>query len=54
MLGIPGDFTPPSRFIRAVAYSQAVSEAFNQQVTAEEYFQAATGKDAVLQAVACW
>jgi choloylglycine hydrolase len=24
MLGLPGDFTPPSRFVRAVAYSQSV------------------------------
>ena len=24
MLGMPGDFTPPSRFVRAVAYSQSV------------------------------
>jgi choloylglycine hydrolase len=24
MLGIPGDFTPPSRFVRAVAYSSSV------------------------------
>ena len=25
MLGMPGDFTPPSRFVRAVAFSQSVS-----------------------------
>ncbi len=37
MLGIPGDFTPPSRFVRAVAYSQGVRPS-------------ATGGDAVLQA----
>lgn len=30
--GLPGDSTPPSRFVRAVAYSQAA----NQQKTAEE------------------
>jgi len=24
MLGMPGDFTPPSRFVRAVAYSQSM------------------------------
>lgn len=24
MLGLPGDFTPPSRFVRAVAFSQAI------------------------------
>ena len=37
MLGIPGDFTPPSRFIRAVAYSASV-------------LPAKTGSEAVLQA----
>ena len=37
MLGLPGDFTPPSRFVRAVAFSQAV-------------FKAKTGYDAVLEA----
>jgi choloylglycine hydrolase len=46
MLGIPGDFTPPSRFVRAVAYSQSVSEAFS----AGENFHSATGKEAILQA----
>ena len=24
MLGMPGDFTPPSRFVRAVAFTQSV------------------------------
>ncbi len=37
MLGMPGDFTPPSRFVRAVAYSQSV-------------FPSKTGDDAVLEA----
>jgi choloylglycine hydrolase len=37
MLGLPGDFTPPSRFIRAVAFSQSA-------------LPAATAKDGVLQA----
>jgi len=37
MLGLPGDFTPPSRFVRAVAFTQSV-------------FKAQTGRDAVLQA----
>ncbi len=37
MLGIPGDFTPPSRFVRAVAFSQGV-------------LPSATGSDAVLEA----
>ena len=35
--GMPGDFTPPSRFVRAAVYSQSV-------------FPMATGRDAVLQA----
>lgn len=30
-LGIPGDYTPPSRFIRAVAYSQYASEVKTNQ-----------------------
>lgn len=37
MLGLPGDFTPPSRFVRAVAFSQSV-------------FKSKTGNEAVLQA----
>jgi choloylglycine hydrolase len=37
MLGMPGDFTPPSRFVRAVAFSQSVEPV-------------ETGEDAVLQA----
>jgi choloylglycine hydrolase len=37
MLGLPGDFTPPSRFIRAVAFSQSA-------------FPVATAKEGVLQA----
>lgn len=37
MLGMPGDFTPPSRFVRAVAYSTSV-------------LPAKTGDEAVLQA----
>lgn len=37
MLGLPGDFTPPSRFVRAVAYSQSL-------------LPADTGRAAVLQA----
>ncbi len=36
MLGIPGDFTPPSRFVRAVAFSQSV-------------LPSKTGDDAVLE-----
>ena len=37
MLGMPGDFTPPSRFVRAVAFSHSV-------------LPSKTGNDAVLQA----
>lgn len=37
MLGLPGDFTPPSRFVRAVAFSQSVLPSKN-------------GHDAVLEA----
>ncbi len=37
MLGMPGDFTPPSRFVRAVAFSQSV-------------FKPKTGDGAVLEA----
>jgi choloylglycine hydrolase len=37
MLGMPGDFTPPSRFVRAVAFSQSA-------------FPSKTGQDAVLSA----
>ncbi len=37
MLGLPGDFTPPSRFIRAAAFSQSV-------------LPSKTGRDAVIEA----
>jgi len=37
MLGMPGDFTPPSRFVRAVAFSHSV-------------LPSKTGDDAVLEA----
>src|SRR6266853_2101577 len=37
MLGLPGDFTPTSRFVRAVAFSQSV-------------FKPKTGDDAILEA----
>jgi choloylglycine hydrolase len=37
MLGLPGDFTPPSRFVRAVAFSQSA-------------LKPKTGKDAILEA----
>jgi choloylglycine hydrolase len=37
MLGLPGDFTPPSRFVRAVAFSQSV-------------LPSKTGEEAILEA----
>jgi choloylglycine hydrolase len=37
MLGMPGDFTPPSRSVRAVAFSQSV-------------FEPNTGENAVIEA----
>lgn len=37
MLGLPGDFTPPSRFVRAFAFTQTASKAPTQQ---EGIFQA--------------
>ncbi len=37
MLGMPGDFTPPSRFVRAAAFSQSI-------------FPSKTGDDAILEA----
>ncbi len=37
MLGLPGDFTPPSRFVRAVAFSQSV-------------FKSKTGEGAIVEA----
>jgi len=37
MLGLPGDFTPPSRFVRAAAFSQSV-------------LPSKTGRDAIIQA----
>lgn len=39
MLGLPGDFTPPSRFVRAVAFSQGTG-----------VFPVATGDEAVVRA----
>jgi choloylglycine hydrolase len=37
MMGMPGDFTPPSRFVRAVAFSQSI-------------FPAQSGREAILNA----
>lgn len=38
MLGLPGDSTPPSRFVRAVALSQSVLEAENAQEATKNAF----------------
>ncbi len=39
MLGIPGDFTPPSRFIRAVAFSQTARKTTGGEDTVHEIFR---------------
>ena len=38
-LGLPGDFTPPSRFIRAVAYTQTARKTPNGDETVYEVFR---------------
>lgn len=38
MVGMPGDFTPPSRFIRAVAFSQATPQAASEQEAIAQVF----------------
>lgn len=37
-LGIPGDFTPPSRFVRAAFYQTSAPTTFNTEKTIEEAF----------------
>lgn len=39
MLGLPGDFTPPSRFVRAVAFSQTVLPSMTGDDTVVEAFK---------------
>jgi choloylglycine hydrolase len=39
MIGLPGDFTPPSRFIRAVAFSQTARPTPNGEETIYEIFR---------------
>jgi choloylglycine hydrolase len=39
MIGLPGDFTPPSRFVRAVAFSQAARATPNGDETVYELFR---------------
>ncbi len=38
-VGLPGDFTPPSRFIRAVAFTQTARETPNSKETIYELFR---------------
>jgi choloylglycine hydrolase len=39
MIGLPGDFTPPSRFIRAVAWTQTARDTQNADETVYELFR---------------
>ncbi len=39
MMGLPGDFTPPSRFVRAVAFSQTARETTGGYDTVREAFR---------------
>ena len=39
MIGLPGDFTPPSRFVRAVAFSQTARETEGGYDTVREAFR---------------
>ena len=39
MVGLPGDFTPPSRFVRAVAFSQTARETTGGYDTVREAFR---------------
>lgn len=38
MLGLPGDFTPPSRFVRAVAFTQTATPTDNAQQCVQQAF----------------
>ena len=39
MIGLPGDFTPPSRFVRAVAFTQSARETSGGYDTVREAFR---------------
>ena len=39
MIGLPGDFTPPSRFVRAVAWSQTARPVLNSDEAIYELFR---------------
>lgn len=39
MIGLPGDFTPPSRFVRAVAFTQAARQTIGGYDTVRETFR---------------
>ena len=42
MIGLPGDFTPPSRFVRAVAFSQTARPTATGEETIYEVFRIST------------
>lgn len=70
MLGLPGDFTPPSRFVRAVAFSQTARETeggfdtvreafrildnFNVPITAAEGSASADGSEDLIFSATQW
>jgi len=39
MIGLPGDYTPPSRFVRAVAFTQTARPTENGSETMYELFR---------------
>ncbi len=47
MLGLPGDFTPPSRFVRAAAYVTTALPAENEEIAAAEMFHMINNFDLV-------
>jgi choloylglycine hydrolase len=51
MMGIPGDFTPPSRFVRAVAFSQSAEKLPTSRETVLQVFHIMNNFDISLGAV---
>jgi len=51
MMGIPGDFTPPSRFVRAVAYSQSALKLPTAKETVPQVFHIMNSFDIPIGAV---
>lgn len=51
MLGLPGDFTPPSRFIRAVAFSQFAQQLPTAEETVNQVFHVMNAFDIPVGAV---